>query len=70
MSNTLGQCKCINKFEKETLIRSLSTTILHTNQALNRPNVPNAKAKYQELVRDYKLLRDIVFSTPVCDKEK
>jgi hypothetical protein len=70
MSNTLVQCKCLNKFEKETLIRSLNVSILHSRQMADRPNTPNATTKFQGLISDYKLLREMVFSTPDCDEEK
>jgi hypothetical protein len=70
MSNTLGQCKCLNKIKKESLIRSLNTSILHNRQMSDKPNIPNAKTKYQGLIDDYKLLREIIFLTPTCDEEE
>lgn len=70
MSKILGQCKCLDESEKETLIKSLNVSILHSGQLLDKPNISYAKKKYQELIGNFKLLKEIVNSTPACDKGK
>ena len=72
MSIILGQCKCLDKFEKDTLIKSLDTSMFYSRKILDRPNILSTKTtrKHQDLISEWTLLRDIVYSTPACEEEK
>ena len=67
--NVLGQCKCLDKFEKDTLITALDTSMFHSKKILSGSEhgmIRKMKEELTELIGNYTILREIVDTTPIC----
>jgi hypothetical protein len=71
----LGDCKCLSKHEKDTLIMALNTATLDatkisldTMRGINRVGAPPAEVveNMTRIIGSYNQLKDKVEKTPIC----